>query len=107
MIDHLRGYSRLQPGGGLLAYSVVTRCELLAGIHGEERARDLLDSMIEVPVDREIAEQAGFIRRRHGTMIADALIAATAMQLVVPLLTRNRRDFEGIKGLKLRPVDRP
>jgi predicted nucleic acid-binding protein len=57
--------------------------------------------MIEVPVERTIAETAGLIRRHHGTKIADAMIAATAVDIGVPLITRNRRDFEGIKGLKL------
>lgn len=30
---------------------------------------------------------------------ADALIAATALALGIPLLTNNKRDFEGIEGL--------
>jgi predicted nucleic acid-binding protein len=63
--------------------------------------------MEEIPVDRAIAELSGGIRRQHGIDVADALIAATAMTLVVPLMTRNRRHFEGIKGLRLRPADRP
>jgi predicted nucleic acid-binding protein len=58
-------------------------------------------------VDRAIAELSGVIRRRHGVDVADALIAATAVILAVPLMTRNRRHFEGIKSLKLRSVDKP
>jgi len=107
LVDHLRGFRRLDSARGLLAYSVVTRCELFAGTHGDERVVDLLHGMIEIPVDRAVAEAAGRIRRQHGTKIADALIAATAMTFALPLMTRNRRHFEGIKSLKLRSVDKP
>lgn len=32
--------------------------------------------------------------------MADALVAATALSLNAKLATRNKKDFEGIKGLK-------
>jgi len=63
--------------------------------------RNLLQAMTEVHVDGVIAESAGVLRRRYRTDVADALIAATAMQLGVPLLTRNRRHYQGVRGLKL------
>ena len=106
LIDHLRGHQKLDSSDGLLAYSVVTRCELFAGAHGDEQVMALLEGMIEIPVDGSIAEAAGLIRRHHGTRIADAMIAATAVDIGVPLMTRSRRHFEGIKGLKLHEADR-
>jgi predicted nucleic acid-binding protein len=40
--------------------------------------------------------------------IADALIAATALEHRLPLMTRNRRHFEQVPGLTLRtPQDQP
>jgi predicted nucleic acid-binding protein len=41
--------------------------------------------------------------RSHGLLIADALIAATALSIQAPLLTANRRDFDFIEGLALFP----
>jgi len=53
LIDHLRGARRQQaPGGGSLSYSVITRCELLAGPERQEEAvRRLLASLREPPLD--------------------------------------------------------
>jgi predicted nucleic acid-binding protein len=37
----------------------------------------------------------------HGLLIADALIAATAIENEIPLLTKNQSDFRFIKALHL------
>jgi predicted nucleic acid-binding protein len=100
LVDHLRGVSRLA-GGRSLRYSVITRCELFAGREEEERIRLLLAPMGELPVDREIAELAGRLRRMTAIRIPDALIAATALTARLPLLTRNRRHFERVPELEL------
>jgi predicted nucleic acid-binding protein len=39
----------------------------------------------------------------HGLLIADAFVAATAIDLDIPLLTKNQRDYRFIQGLKLLP----
>jgi predicted nucleic acid-binding protein len=106
LVDHLRGHRRLVPGG-VLAYSVVTRAELFAGAGGLDTVRSLLDAMVEVPVDRPIAEAAGALRRERGLGLADALIAATAVRLGVPLLTRNGRHFKGVTGLAVTAPGKP
>lgn len=105
LIDHLRGARRLQtPGGGSLSYSVITRCELLAGPERqEEAARRLLASLRELPLDGPTADAAGLIRRRSGIATPDALIAATAIRRGHDLLTRNRRYLERVEGLRLAP----
>jgi len=41
-------------------------------------------------------------RLSHGLMIADCLIAATAIGLRIPLATKNCRDFVFIDGLTLK-----
>ena len=83
----------------------MTRAELFAGTDGQDRIRELLDGFDEVQVDGAIAEMSGGIRRDWGLDLADALIAATAVTLRAPLITRNRRHFEGIRGLELQAAD--
>jgi predicted nucleic acid-binding protein len=39
----------------------------------------------------------------HGLLIPDSLIAATALTLDVPLLSKNQRDYRFMEGLKLLP----
>lgn len=99
-IDHLRGARRLLGMEESFAYSVVTRAELFAGRGGDEQTvRTLLAPMREVEVNRAIAERAGALRRTLGILLPDALIAATALELDLPLVTRNRRDYEAVAGL--------
>lgn len=52
-------------------------------------------------LDREVAEQAGRIRRGIRIKLPDALIAATALVTRRELVTRNARDFRKVKGLRL------
>lgn len=100
LVDQLRGRQRLPRGS--YRYSVITRCELFAGRPAEEEpVGRLLATMREVVVDREIAELAGRLRRELQIATPDALIAATALQGRIALLTGNRRHFESVPGLEL------
>jgi len=102
-IDHLRGKRRLRAPRDGIAYSAVTRAELFAGRGADEDGvRTLLAPFHELPVDRAIAELAGRIRRETGVALADALIAATALAHRLTLVTRNRRHFARVTGLRLR-----
>jgi predicted nucleic acid-binding protein len=103
LIDHLRGYRQLDLVDPAWKISVVTRCELFAGRNtDEQRLRRTLDQIDELSVDRLIAESAGRIRRTAQLGIPDALIAATALEHDLPLMTRNVRHFERVAGLKVR-----
>ncbi len=103
LVDHLRGHRRLVAGSDELHVSSVTRAELFAGRGAEERRiRRLLAPMIELPVDTAIAERAGRLRRGNAIRLPDALIAATALEHRLTLVTRNSRDFASVRGLKLR-----
>jgi predicted nucleic acid-binding protein len=102
-VDHLRGARPLRAGRDELSYSVITRCELFAGRNTEEEAVTLLLAPFrELAVDRALAERAGRIRRETGIRTPDALIAATAIEHRLTVLTRNTRDFEPVSGLRVK-----
>jgi toxin FitB len=103
-IDHLRGAHRLTVTGDRVSYSVITRCELCAGRNVDEAAvRLLLAPFAELRVDPTIAERAGRIRRQTDTRIADALIAATALEHGLVVITRNVRHFSRVPDLRVQP----
>jgi predicted nucleic acid-binding protein len=102
-VDHLRGARKIHQGTERILYSVVTRCELFAGGGTEEDAvRRLLEPFEELPINRPVAERAGRLRRTGGLRTTDALIAATALEGQLVLVTRNARDFQAVGDLKLR-----
>ncbi len=103
-IDHLRGAVALAPGRHRLHYSVVTRAELFAGNTATDLSSQLLAPFRELSVDRAVAERAGRIARESGVRLPDALIAATALEHGLGLVTRNRKHFEPIRGLRLRTL---
>jgi predicted nucleic acid-binding protein len=103
-IDHLRGARPLRANAGTIAYSVITRSELFAGRTNEARVEEFLAPFREIAVDRSIAERAGRLRRGSALRTPDALIAATAIEHGLELVTRNLRDFKDIRGLKLRDL---
>jgi toxin FitB len=104
-IDHLTGRARLSGRRTRLGYSVITRAELRAAASRgfeAEQVRRLLGAMIEYPVDRQIAQEAGRIRHEVGIRLPDALIAATALVHGLTVDTRNPPDFRRVSGLRLR-----
>jgi hypothetical protein len=101
-IDHLRGANELRPGRHRLHYSVITRAELVAGNTATETVNLLLSPFREIPVNRVVAERAGRVRRESGARLPDALIAATALEHGLSLVTPNRKDFENIRQLRLK-----
>lgn len=103
-VDHLRGSHQLKPSRHRLHYSVITRAELFAGNTATNLVSTLLSPFREIPVDRDVAERAGRIRRESGIRMPDALIAATAIEHGLGLATRNRADFDKVRGLRLRTL---
>jgi toxin FitB len=103
-VDHLRGAVELKPRAHRLHYSVITRAELFAGSSATDAITHLLAPFRELLVDRDVAERAGRLRRETQVRFADALIAATALEHDLGLVTRNRRHFEQVRGLRLRAL---
>jgi hypothetical protein len=93
-----------------LMISAITRTEIWAGALDAQTyaTRCLLRRMDTVPVDEDIADRAGDLIRRarsqgHTLHIADALIAATAVQQGLTLVTLNLSHFAGL-GVSLYPI---
>jgi len=92
---------------GLLAVSTLTHLEIYQGMKtGEERNTTVfIDGLISIDVDVSIARRAGGmigeLRSKGKTVgIADAIIAATALQLDTTLLTNNVEHYP-FKELKV------
>lgn len=85
--------------------SIITRIEVLGWPEQDEeasrRAKNLLEQFNEQPLTDEIADQCITLRQQRSIRIPDAIIAATALHLSFPLITRNTDDFNGIEGLEL------
>jgi len=64
----------------------------------------LLAPFRELLVDRAVAERAGRLRRETGLHLPDALIAATALEHGLSLVSRNARGFAKAPGLRLRTL---
>ncbi len=86
-----------------LHISVVTRTELIAGMRPREErtTMDLLASLRNLPVTPAIADRAGrliYAKARQGIQISfpDALIAATALEHELTVVTTNARHFEEV-----------
>ena len=103
-IDHLRGARQLKPGRHRLHYSVITRAELFAGNTATNLTAELLAPLREVIIDRAVAETSGRVVREFGLRLPDALIAATAIEHQLGLVTRNSKDFARVRGLRIRNI---
>ena len=118
LIDYLAG---TQPvADRVMAYaesdslqtSVITCFELLSGARDGkrgDRVRRLVAAIPVLPLDRDAATRAAAVRQRlarSGVSIgmADSLIAGIALVNNLPLLTRNRKHFENVEGLRLLPL---
>jgi tRNA(fMet)-specific endonuclease VapC len=115
LIDFLAGRDpaaarvEIELGTRSFATTAVSRFELLAGARdktAEGIVRRLLDSLATLPLERESADRAAAVRRtldvRGSTIgMADSLIAGIVLTHDAILLTRNRKHFERVEGLKL------
>ena len=91
----------------LVAASVISQAEVLAGMRTSEEERTVrtLGSLALLPVNDAIATRAGALARHYrsshpGIGLADYLIAATAVLLGAELWTQNPRHFPMFGGLE-------
>jgi len=86
----------------------VTRIEVLGfprfgllSAEQQERLQTITTSSIELPLDEEVIRRAIPLRQQKKMSLGDAIIAATALEYDVPLVTRNEDDFKHIPGLQI------
>ena len=94
------------------ALSLVSFMELLQGARSRGEIRQIQQSLVALgfsilPLSEAIGDAAaGIIQQNaltHGIQVADALIAATAVESGQPLCTDNAKHFRSIRGLFLAP----
>ena len=93
-----RSFLHAATGEAAPCCSTITVAELHAGMRPSEKkaTQELLDSLVILPVTREVAETAGRLKqttRQIRLELADCLIAATALVEGATLATGNRRHY--------------
>lgn len=116
LIDHIRGRDRL--GSSMitegLGMSIISLGELLSGAYkssNPEKSLKEIDQLFSLGItvenlSREVIDNYARIRvtlEKSGQRLDqfDLLIAATAIMNNLTLITRNKKHFQRIKGLKL------
>lgn len=101
LIDHLNGIKKATEYlAGLApekqAISVITRAEILVGVSDNEYrlVKSLLDQFRLLTIDKETADLAAVLRKKHGWKLPDAFQAALCFQHGLKLATRNTKDFQ-------------
>jgi predicted nucleic acid-binding protein len=109
VLDAVNCLQNLQ-ASSVLAISVVTQMELMVGCANKAELQTLENFLKQfqiIKIDQNISDKAVDLLRSyrlsHGLLIADSLIAATAIVWNYPFITKNQRDYRFIQGLNLLP----
>jgi len=93
---------------GYIALSIITEYEIIAGAKDmamQRRFEKLLGNYTIISLDHKISLLGISLYKKyklsHGLDMPDSLIAATAIELDMPLLTYNTKDFRFISGVRL------
>jgi predicted nucleic acid-binding protein len=93
-----------------LSVSSVTQMELIIGCRDNNELQTLghfLGKFQIIRISEQISDMAVDLlkqyRLSHGLLIADAMIAATAIASKVQLISKNQRDYRFIDALSLLP----
>lgn len=85
-------------------FSPINQIELLV-FNGDPddlaKIQTLIDGSVIMAIDEEIVAQAILIRRQKKIKLPDAVIAATSVVNNLTIVSRNEKDFKGLKGVKV------
>ncbi len=91
-----------------LAVSSITQMELIIGCRNNNELHSLdrfLDRFEIIQLDEQVSDTAVDLLKRyrlsHGLLIADALIASTAIVSDLQFVSKNQRDYRFIEDLQL------
>lgn len=116
LIDYLRGVENARTflhkahKEMPLYISAVSIVEIYAGKETKSEAKRtrierFLQEFQVIPMDTHLAQTAGTLRRDYGKPFADMIVAATAHEYNLQLVTRNLKHFEALRaGVGLRIV---
>jgi predicted nucleic acid-binding protein len=98
LIDHLNGVraaTKYLESVSDASISVISRAEILVGLPLSQvpAVKEWLDRYPTFAIDRQTADLAADLRRKHKWKLPDALQAAVAQQHGLQLATRNTKDF--------------
>lgn len=96
----------LPPFRGAYCISVITEAEILCYSGMSYKEIELISELIAtlnvIPVDSMIAQRAAQLGRTRSGKLPDLLIAATAIEYELTLITKNLKDFTAIPYLEIR-----
>jgi len=96
------------------AVSSITQIELIIGCR-DKRELDSLQRFLNrfhiIGIDEQVSDTAIELLKKyhlsHGLLIADSLLAATAIISDLPFVSKNQRDYRFIEDLSLLPYPNP
>lgn len=81
--------------------SFITYIEFLGYSNASESLEEFVSLANVIEINKGIIDQTILIRKAYRIKLPDAIIAATTMVYDFTLISRNTKDFEDVKGLKL------
>ena len=81
--------------------SVINKIELLGFLTVEQDLIDFVNCSNIFPIDDDIVDKTIEVRRSNKLKLPDAVIAATALQHSLILVTNNTKDFKNINGVEV------
>lgn len=80
--------------------SFINKIEVLGHPSADKNLRDFINSANIIDINPDITERTIKLRANHSIKLPDAIIAATALEYNLVLLTRNIDDFKGLSKLE-------
>lgn len=112
IIDHLRNHNHVDETTFIsilhnceeIYFSLVTVAEIFSGLSAaqmEKQINDIFFSGHIINLDYNLMRVAGEVRRNTDISLIDAIIAACALELDLPVATLNLKDFQKVPRLRL------